>query len=391
MATGGINLASKYSNVVDERFYRESQAMVALNNDYKFTGEKTVKVYSIPIVPMNDYGRSGSPYTSSGASRYGVPSDLTRNVQSLTITKDRSFTFIIDKGDKIQSEMVSDAGKSLSRQIREVVIPEFDTYVFKTLADAAVANGNTDSTAATKSNAYELFLAGMEHLGNKNVPDRGRVAFCSYKFANLLMQDPAFIKYSDRSQEMVIKGILGEVDGCKIVKVPSSHLPQGASFIITHSIAATGPKQLEDYRIHDNPPGVSGWLVEGRFIYDCFVLNEKADAIYYHGGQSVLKDLVVVTAATDTGKSTIVVNGVKENSTNKWYYQTKAALSDFTEGGTYNGAITTSGWTEITANGAEITPTSGHKYVRVVETYVDTNDSNKTKAIAKGDALLNIG
>lgn len=113
---GGMNLASKYSDKVDERFYRESQAMIALNNDYKFTGEKTVKVYSIPIVPMNDYTRNGS-------NRYGTPSDLSRNVQSLTVNKDRSFTFIIDKGDKIQSEMVSDAGKALSRQINEVVVP----------------------------------------------------------------------------------------------------------------------------------------------------------------------------------------------------------------------------------------------------------------------------
>lgn len=24
-------------------------------------------------------------------------------------------------------------------------------------------------------------------------------------------------------------------------------------------------------------------VCEGRFIYDCFVLNEKADAIWYHG------------------------------------------------------------------------------------------------------------
>ena len=74
--------------------------MIALNNDYKFTGEKTVKVYSIPIVPMGDYTRSGS-------SRYGTPADLSRNVQSLTISKDRAFTFIIDKGDKIQSQMVN--------------------------------------------------------------------------------------------------------------------------------------------------------------------------------------------------------------------------------------------------------------------------------------------
>lgn len=384
---GGMNLAEKYSDQVDERFYRESQAMVALNNDYKFTGEKTVKVYSIPIVPMNDYTRSGS-------SRYGTPTDLARNLQSLTVTKDRSFTFIIDKGDKIQSQMVSDAGKALSRQINEVVVPEFDTYVFKTLANAAVANGNTSSTAITTSNAYSCFLDGMEHMGNKNVPDKGRVAFCSYRFANLIMQDPAFIKYSDRSQDMVIKGIMGEIDGCKIVKVPASHLPQGASFIITHSIAATGPKQLEEYKIHDNPPGISGWLVEGRFIYDCFVLNEKADAIYYHGGQSAIKDLVVVTAATDTGKSTIVVNGQKENSTNLWYYNTAANIASFPATPVYDTAIAYSDstkWKALSANGAELTASSDFmtatdKYIQVVEV-----DATAYKPVAVGTALINVG
>lgn len=118
---GGINLATKYAPNVDERFYRESQAMIALNNDYKFTGDKTVKVYSIPIVPMNDYTRSGS-------TRYGTPTDLARNVQTMTVNKDRAFTFIIDKGDKLQSEMVSDAGKSLKRQLCEVVVPMSRTW-----------------------------------------------------------------------------------------------------------------------------------------------------------------------------------------------------------------------------------------------------------------------
>ena len=270
------NYASLFSQKVDERFSRESQAHMALNNNYKFTGVKTVNVYSIPTVAMTDYTRSGS-------NRYGTPEDLGTNVQALTITKDRAWTFIIDKGDKIQSQMVLDAGKAVSRQLREVVIPEYDKYVFATLATAASAKGHTAATTATKSNAYELFLNAQEALGDANVPDQGRIAFCSYKFANLLKQDPSFMKYSNMSQEMVIKGIMGEVDGVKIVKVPASRLPEGCSFILTHPIAATGPKQLEEYKIHDNPPGISGWLCEGRFIYDCFVLNEKADAIWYHG------------------------------------------------------------------------------------------------------------
>lgn len=270
------NYASVFAQKVDERFHRESQAAMALNNDYKFTGVKTVNVYSIPTVAMGDYTRSGS-------NRYGTPEDLGTNVQALTIKNDRAWTFIIDKGDKIQSQMVLDAGKAVSRQLREQIVPEYDKYVFTTLAKAASSNGHTAATTASKSNAYELFLNAQEVLGDANVPDQGRIAFCSYKFANLLKQDPSFMKYSNMSQEMVIKGIMGEVDGVKIVKVPASRLPAGCSFILTHPIAATGPKQLEEYKIHDNPPGISGWLCEGRFIYDCFVLNEKADAIFYHG------------------------------------------------------------------------------------------------------------
>ena len=270
------NYASVFSDRVDERFYKESQAAMALNNDYKFTGVKTINVYSIPTVAMGDY-------TRTGANRYGTPTDLGTSVQALTITKDRAWTCIIDKMDKNQSQMVLDAGKAVSRQLREVIVPEYDTYAFKTLATAASTNHHTDATAATKSNAYELFLKAQEALGDACVPDQGRVAFCSYKFANLLKQDPSFMKYGNLSQEMVNKGIMGECDGVKIVKVPASRLPAGCSFILTHPIAATGPKQLEEYKIHDNPPGISGWLIEGRFVYDCFVLNEKADAIWYQG------------------------------------------------------------------------------------------------------------
>ena len=249
------NLAAKYAKQVDERFTRESQAMLALNTDYKFTGVRTVNIYSIPTAPMNDYTRSGS-------GRYGTPEDLERNVQTLTLTRDRAFTFIIDRGDKIQSQMVSDAGRALSRQLKEVWAPEFDSYVFRKLAAAATEHGNYATTEITKDNAYQALLNGMEHMGDRNVPDRGRVCFCSYKFANLLKRDSSFVRYGDSSQELLKKGVIGEVDGTKIVKVPASRLPSGCAFLLVHPMAATAPKQLEDYKIHDNPPGINGWLVK---------------------------------------------------------------------------------------------------------------------------------
>jgi len=268
--------AKKYAQQVDERFSRASQAELVVNKDYDFKGVKTVAVYSVPTVEMVDYERSG-------LSRYGTPEDLGNQTQELTISKDRSFTFIIDKGDKAQSQMVMDAGKALNRQLREVCVPEYDKHVFSVIAAAAYAAGNTSAASVTKSNAYEQLLAAQEVLGNNNVPDSGRVCLCSYKFANFLKQDSAFMKYGDASQEMVAKGILGEVDGTRIVKVPASRLPEGCNFILTHPMACVAPKQLNEYKIHTDPPGISGYLCEGRFLYDAFVLNNKVGACYYHG------------------------------------------------------------------------------------------------------------
>ena len=271
-----VNLASKFSKKVDEKFTKESQALMGTSGEYDFTGVDTVKVYSLNTVAMTDYTRTGT-------NRYGSVTELGDSVQDMKLTKDRAFTFSIDRGNKIQSQMVRDAGKALARQQREVIIPEVDTYIFNKWKTVAVAAGNTDATVATASNAYELLLKGQEALGDAMVPDQGRIAFCTYKFANLLKRDPAFMKYSQLSQEMVIKGVLGEVDGTKIVKVPKSRLPQGCDYILVHPVATVAPKQLEDYRIHDNPPGLNGWLVEGRIIYDAFVLDNKKGAIYYHG------------------------------------------------------------------------------------------------------------
>lgn len=268
-----VNLAAKYSNKVDERFYAESQAEMGTNKDYDWEGVDTVKVYQVDTVPMNDY-------TRQGANRYGTPTELGNTVQTMQIKRDRSFTFTIDKANRDQTMMVMEAGKSLSRQEREVIIPEYDRYVFGVQAAAGLENGNCEIGAASSTTAYAKFLKGEEVLGNKLIPAKGRIAYCSYGFANLLMLDPAFMKYGDKSQEMVTKGILGEVDGIKIVKVPASQLPFGVSFMIVHPSATVAPQQLKEYKTHQDPPGINGNLVEGRHLYDAFILDAKKDGIY---------------------------------------------------------------------------------------------------------------
>ncbi len=268
-----VDYAAKYSQKIDERFALNSLTNSAVNQDYDFVGVKTVNIYSVGVAAMNDYSRTGN-------SRYGTPAELDQTVQELTLSKDRSFTFTIDKGNFNDAQMVAQAGAALNRQLLEVVIPEIDKY---RLAQMAAGAGTTSAAAAiTKSNAYSAFLDAQEALTNNKVPQASRVCFCSASFYKFIKQDDSFIKASDVAQNLLVNGQVGTIDGVPLVVIPSSYMPEKTDFIITVPSACTSPIKLAEYKIHEDPPGVNGWLLEGRVYYDAFVLNNKKAAVYRH-------------------------------------------------------------------------------------------------------------
>lgn len=268
-----INYASKYSDQVQERFKLASLTDRAVNSSVDFVGVNAVNVYSIPTVAMNDY-------TMSGANRYGTPAELQDTKQTLTMTKDRSFTFTIDRRNNLDTMMTKDAGRALARQIDEVVVPEIDQYRIAKM----VAGAGTTATALTitDQNAYKSFLAGVTTLLENKVPLTGAFAYVSTNFYTQIRLDPSFIKASDMAQDMLVKGQVGMVEGVPVIHIPSTYLPDKFEFLITNQMATVAAQKLQDYKIHDNPPGINGWLVEGRVYYDAWVLDTKNKAIYYH-------------------------------------------------------------------------------------------------------------
>ncbi len=271
-----VNLASKYSGKVAERFKVKSLTESAVNNDYEWSGVVTVSVYSIDTVAMEDYTRSGtSRYTASLA-------ELGNTKQDLTLAEDRSFSFSIDKGNYTETMMTSRAGEALSRQIDEVIVPEIDVDRLAAWGTAANTNSKEINTGATTaSNAYSDFLALQESLSDDKVPLTGRIAFMTAAYYSFLKQSN-FVVDSEISAKDRKSGNYGTVDGNKIVVVPSSYMPTNTNLIITHPSATVGPIKLQEYKTHNNPPGISGWLVEGRVIFDTFVLTAKIDAVASH-------------------------------------------------------------------------------------------------------------
>lgn len=273
-----IDLVTKFQPYVDEMFTTESKKSLLTNQDFNWSGAHTVKVYKVSTATMTDYDRAGTGTGRTG-SRYGAIQSLNATTEEMTLTKDRSFTFAIDKMDADETAQQLAGASALARQQREVIIPEVDSYVYGVMTTNA---GNKPAAKAmTADIIYDEIIAGSEALDNAEVPETNRVLVVTPAIYKLMKQSPDITLETDIGQDMRLRGVIGNLDGLTVIKVPASRLPEDFGFMIAHPSATVAPTKLEDYKVHSDPPGISGDLVEGRIVYDAFVLDNKAKAIYY--------------------------------------------------------------------------------------------------------------
>jgi hypothetical protein len=268
-----INLAKKYQKEISQQYTLNSLTKSAFGAKFDFIGAQTAVVYTLTSQALGNYSRTG-------ANRYGTPTELQDTIQELTITRDRGFSITVDEGNYIQGNLVKTTGRVLKIQMEEQLYPEQDTYNLGVLLTAAAAASQVPTAAAlTASNTYTNLLTLNAFLDNAKVPMGGRIAFITPAAYNFLKLDNNFIKASDMAQDMLIKGVVGEVDGIRLVKVPATYMPTNTAIILTHPSCGVAPMQLESIKTHENAPGINGALIEGRFIYDAFVLTPKIKAV----------------------------------------------------------------------------------------------------------------
>lgn len=263
----------RYDRDMHKGYVETSLVAPHLTDEYNFTGAKTVRVSAPQTVPMNDYVRNG-------ANRYGTPTELKDAVQELTLTQDKSFALTIDKGnsqDKNDTEEF--ARKLLSLQLAERAIPEFDKYALEVLSHkAGKIVGN--STPLSKANIVDRICDGTVYLDDAEIAQNNRTLFVNAAGYKLLKLSNEFVSIDKVALEAVTKGVVGKFDNMKVIKVPKGRWPENVNFIIVQKNSATAPTTIEDAKIHKDPPGVSGSLLEGRNYYDCFVIGSRANGVY---------------------------------------------------------------------------------------------------------------
>lgn len=272
-----IDLVTQFQPYTDEIFSTESKKSLLTNQDFSWSGAHSIKIFKVSTSDMADYNRN--PASGFTGSRYGTIADLDASTEEFMLRKDRSFTFAIDKLDTDETAQQLAAASALARQQRQVVIPEVDTYVYNVMCTGAGIK--PDAKALTQENIFDEILSANNAMDDAEVPETGRVLVVTPTVYAMMKRCRDIILETDIGADIRLKGVVAIVDGATVIKVPAARLPKDFGFMLAHPCACVAPTKLEDYKVHQDPPGISGSLVEGRIVYDAFILENKAKAIYY--------------------------------------------------------------------------------------------------------------
>lgn len=266
-----VNLAQKYSSVLDQVFTAGSYTDKYVNKKYDFDGVQTINVYTVTTVEPSDYKRSDT------GDRFGGNNELQNVVTPYTLNNDKSFKLVIDRGNYEQTALAEKAGAVMKAEMEERVIPMIDADRLKAAATGATAVSQA-ITAGT--NAYTDILKAEAFLDEDKAPVEGRALFVTPGYYNTIKEYITTTMHADTySSKLVSRGFVGELDGIPVIKVPTSYFPASTNAILWHRDALLGAKQIMNTRIKTDSELVDGTLLLGRFIYGSFVLNGKKKSV----------------------------------------------------------------------------------------------------------------
>ncbi len=281
MANSAVaNYASKYADVLAQAYNRASVIQGKVNTEFVFDGVKSIHYYGAVTQPLNTYDRTGA--NNSGAWRYGSPTEILTDVDTLTLSQDKSFSITIDKGHYKDENLVLRTGRIVKAQIGEQVVPYFDKYALDKWRTSAV--GVTGfSQAPTSSTVVQMFVDARSDFVNQNFQINDKCyAYVPTSVYAMLLLNPEFISVEKLGEKHLANGVVGKVAGWTIVEVPDTYFPTVSTkdcyALFTYKDKVRAPTKIAELKTYNDVPGISGALIEGRYYGDAFALKTLVNA-----------------------------------------------------------------------------------------------------------------
>lgn len=281
MAT--INLATKYSPKVVDKFYLDSVVLGKTSKEYDWDGVQSVKVWTINTYDPTDYNKPANDNAiSTFHARYGNTYEVADTIQTMTLTQDKAVSLSVDKGNNTEQMLIKNSGKVLALEMREKFIPMFDKYCLSVWGDPANCGTVTELASPSKSNILDAISAHVTAIRNKFATVDDAYCFIGETEYAMLLNAPEFINYNNPTfaPQHLEKGVMGKVRGLQIVPVPDSYFTDtNINFVTAKRSAILAPTKIKDMKVHSDPVGISGALLEIRWLFDAFVLDTKKDGL----------------------------------------------------------------------------------------------------------------
>jgi hypothetical protein len=256
----------RYSEMVDQKLRAE---LVTIDSEMAVGGvpifntkyEGDPKAGSVKI-PVRDTEVSNRDYDKAAGI---APETGTTTFVDLLINKDKAVNEIIDGYDaesvpgSVVADRLDSAGYSQALTL--------DADGIATLV--AGGTDELDTVASTKDTIYENILDSGVSLSNDKIPKRGRWMIIAPSYLKLLKLSPDFVKEGDLSQELLMDGAIGKVDG--VVVYESSELPADVEYIMGHSAWCTRVQEWtmepKVVSLEQSANFVGASAVKGRKVY----------------------------------------------------------------------------------------------------------------------------
>lgn len=337
MAT--IHFGEKHKEQLLEKFAEVSvtDSMFSHEMDTQFSGVATVHVTTIKTEKLQNYDRNKN--VGSG-SRYGEVKEVGTEVQTFTMTQDKSLPLSIDKGNKQDEFNFKSAGKVMDAHRKEQIVPEVDTYRLRRWAELGGIHKELDAAPTKSTIAEQIITLHNDAVNRGNVPDDFQLTIDRAYLPTLKLADE-WIRADSLAAKTLPKGTIAEFDGMPVRPIPSRRMPAGVPFMLTYKNALIAPMKINDFKGHTDPPGLSGDLLEFRMRHDAFVIGVRADGV-----------VVACLPGTVTEVPTIQVTG--SNATidgdGTVYYTTDGSDPRYSkEAKLYSGAFAVTAGAEIRA------------------------------------------
>ncbi len=249
------------------------------------------KSYSTPAVINNDaiymQGRSFTVMKGDTASLKDYNREAPNSIDNVKIEETEYFLDqekfwgrYVDRLDKRDTEGNIDVEYVVARQSAEVVAPYLDDLRFKTMAK----NYNKHISVGTGKDAqYNAVLDVSVELDEAGAPEGSRVLFVTPTFYKGIKQYVVGLPQGDTKQQVLGKGVQGELDGFIVVKVPSSFM-QGVQAIATVGEVLASPLQVDATQVIEKQAGRFGETVQQLLYTGAFVPKHLQNKIFTLGG-----------------------------------------------------------------------------------------------------------